>query len=462
MSLNWRELELVLSELPLKGSYIQKVTEHTVHSFTLSMYSQQEKAWLLYFEIATPDARVVRTRVMREKAKNAQRFTQYMRAHLVGRKITNVRQLPFDRAFIMDAENSEGRIRIIVRLFSGIGANVIITDDQFCILELMYRRPQRGEEKGNILTLEERTGEGDRTFAVRPWSGESFNEFIDREGTLKAREERTEDLVRRLEEKRDKELASLSDRLRRQEERIRTTEGYEEKKAYADILSGAIHTMVKGMDSITLDDYRTGGRITLPLDPQLSPNENLERLYERYRKDRRACEMAREEADAIREEIGAVKAKYEVLLSERQNEKMLKEAAKPTDRRHQDDGKAGVRLTVQGFDIIIGRNARENDEILRHDTRGSDIWMHTRDTSGAYVIIKSKKGKTVPLPVLLDAASLAIHYSKAKKNGKADLYYTEVKYLRRAKDGKRGLVIPTQEKNLFAQLDEKRVKELLS
>ena len=134
MSLNWRELELVLSELPLKGSYIQKVTEHTVHSFTLSMYSQQEKAWLLYFEIATPDARVVRTRVMREKAKNAQRFTQYMRAHLVGRKITNVRQLPFDRAFIMDAENSEGRIRIIVRLFSGIGANVIITDDQFCIL----------------------------------------------------------------------------------------------------------------------------------------------------------------------------------------------------------------------------------------------------------------------------------------------------------------------------------------
>ena len=462
MSLNWRELELILSELPLKNSYIQKVTEHTLHSFTLSMYSQSEKAWLLYFEIATPDARVVRTSHMREKAKSAQRFTQYMRAHLVGRKITGVRQLPFDRAFILDAENSEDRIRIVVRLFSGIGANVIITDDSFRILELMYRRPQRGEEKGSVLSLEERTGEGERIFTVRSWSGPSFNEFIDREGTLKAREERTEDLARRLEEKRDKELAALSDRLHRQEERIRTTEGFEEKKSYADILAGSIHLVHKGMDSVSLEDYRTGGRITIPLDPKLSPNENLERLYERYRKDKRAYEMATEEAEATRREIESTRERYESLLSERQGDKMQKEMSRQSDRKHQDDGRPGVRLTIQGFDIIIGRNAKENDAILRHETRGSDIWMHTRDTSGAYVIIRSKKGKTVPLPVLLDAASLAIHYSKAKKNGKADLYYTEVKYLRRVKDGKTGLVIPTQERNLHAVLDEKRVKELLS
>ena len=462
MSLNWRELELILSELPLEGSYIQKVTEHSIHSFTLSMYSQSEKAWLLYFEIATLDSRVVRTDLMRAKAKTAQRFTQYMRAHLVGRKITAVRQLPFDRAFVMDAENSEGCVKIVVRLFSGIGANVIITDEDFRILELMYRRPQRGEEMGKTLMIEERREEGPRSFSVRPWSGDSFNSFIDREGTLKAREERIDDLVRKLEEKRAKEIAALSDRLRRQEERMKTTEDYEEKKAIADILSSSLHMIAKGMDAITLPDYRTGRNITVSLDPRLSPSENLERFYERYRKDRRAYEMAAEDAQSTRLEIEHVKKKYEELLSEKESDKMQKEAAKTRDTRHQDDGKAGVRLTVSGFDIIIGRNARENDEILRHDTRGSDIWMHTRDASGAYVIIKSRKGKTVPLPVLLDAASLAIHYSKAKKNGKADLYYTEVKYLRRVKDGKTGLVIPTQEKNLFAVLDEKRVKELLS
>ena len=462
MSLNWRELELILSELPLEGSYIQKVTEHSIHAFTLSMYSREEKAWLLYFEIATPEARVVRTDRMRAKSKNAQRFTQYMRSHLTGRRIKSVRQLPFDRAFILEAENSEDTLLIVVRLFSGIGANVIITDSSMRILELMYRRPQRGEEAGRPLMLEERTDEGGRSYSVRPWSGDSFNAFIDREGTERASEERNEELVRRLEEKRDKELAALSDRLRRQEERIKATEGFEEEKEAADILAGSIFLVRKGMDSITLDDYRSGGRITIPLLPQLSPNENLEKLYERYRKDKRAHEMALSDAEETEREIEKTKEKYELLLSERRTERMQKEADRSSDRRQQDDRRPGVRLTDQGFEIIIGRSAKENDEILRHDTRGSDIWMHTRDTSGAYVIIKSKKGKTVPLPVLLDAASLAIHYSKAKKNGKADLYYTEVKYLRRAKDGKKGLVIPTQEKNLFATLDEKRVKELLS
>ena len=109
----------------------------------------------------------------------------------------------------------------------------------------------------------------------------------------------------------------------------------------------------------------------------------------------------------------------------------------------------------------MGRNAKENDEILRFSTRGSDIWMHTRDFAGGYVIIKAVKDKTVPLSVLLDAASLAIHYSKAKKSGKADLYYTHVKYLKRIKGAKTGLVIPTQEKNLQAELDIERVKRLL-
>ncbi len=78
------------------------------------------------------------------------------------------------------------------------------------------------------------------------------------------------------------------------------------------------------------------------------------------------------------------------------------------------------------------------------------------------MIIKAKKDKSIPLEVLLDGANLAIHYSKAKNEGKADLYYTQVKYLRRAKDGKTGLVLPTQEKNLTVALDERRVKLLLS
>jgi predicted ribosome quality control (RQC) complex YloA/Tae2 family protein len=87
--------------------------------------------------------------------------------------------------------------------------------------------------------------------------------------------------------------------------------------------------------------------------------------------------------------------------------------------------------------------------------------MHTRDFAGGYVIIKAQKNKTVPLNILLDGGYLAVFFSKARKNNRADLYYTPVKYLRRIKGAKTGLIIPTQEKNLTVELDEKRVKKLL-
>ena len=458
--INWKELELLLSELPLENSYIQKVTEHSVHSFTLSMYSREEKAWLLYFEIATPDSIVCRTGHMRKKAEGAQRFTQYMRAHFVGRKVTAVRQLPFDRAFTMTLANSEDSIVATVRLFSGIGANIIVTDSEGTILELMYRRPQRGEERGRKLILEERASEGDRQFSVRPWEGDSFNAFMDMEGSRHAAEADSMEQLRRLGEKRDRELAMLAERLRRQEERVKATSGYGSSKAAADLLASSIHLAHKGDSAITLPGW-DGSMVTIPLDPALSPQENLERLYQRYRKDRRTHQMAEEEAAATRQAIADAESKYRELFEEGNLTRIAKENGREAARKDEDT-RAGVRVSVSGWDIIIGRNARENDEILRHDAKGMDIWMHTRDYSGAYVIIKAKRDKTVPLPVLLDAASLAIHYSKAKKNGRADLYYTYVKYLRRAKDGPRGLVIPTQEKNLSAVLDEKRVKELLT
>jgi predicted ribosome quality control (RQC) complex YloA/Tae2 family protein len=76
------------------------------------------------------------------------------------------------------------------------------------------------------------------------------------------------------------------------------------------------------------------------------------------------------------------------------------------------------------------------------------------------VFIKQCSGKTVPLPILLDAANLALFYSKGRNSGRGELFYTQVKYLRRAKNGPKGLVIPTQEKNLSVTLDDSRLKEL--
>jgi predicted ribosome quality control (RQC) complex YloA/Tae2 family protein len=74
--------------------------------------------------------------------------------------------------------------------------------------------------------------------------------------------------------------------------------------------------------------------------------------------------------------------------------------------------------------------------------------------------VKAPAGKSPPLEVMLDAGNLAIHFSKAKASGAGDVFYTQVKYLRRVKGGKRGLVIPTQEKNLHIKVEEERIERL--
>ncbi len=58
MSLNWKELELIVSELPLVNSRIQKVIQHDFHSLSWIMHSSSAKQWTLYTEINTPYARI--------------------------------------------------------------------------------------------------------------------------------------------------------------------------------------------------------------------------------------------------------------------------------------------------------------------------------------------------------------------------------------------------------------------
>jgi predicted ribosome quality control (RQC) complex YloA/Tae2 family protein len=142
--------------------------------------------------------------------------------------------------------------------------------------------------------------------------------------------------------------------------------------------------------------------------------------------------------------------------------KLLKTGGKTGPAITQDKKRPGLSFRRGDWLIMVGRDAAENDALLRRHVKGGDLWLHVRDFPGSYVFIKQRSGKSFPLEIMLDAGNLAIFYSKGRNNGEGDLFYTPVKYLRRAKNGPKGLVLPTQEKNLHIKLDEKRLRELES
>ncbi|ADY13601.1 NFACT RNA binding domain-containing protein [Sphaerochaeta globosa] len=470
MSLNWREIALILEELPLVGSSLQQTVQHDFHAISWNFYHQTIGRWTLYTELGTPFSRLhlaSESLSVAQQGKTAklQRFIQFLRAHLEGSKVVEVFQQPYDRMVHLKLDNHGTLLNLYMRFYSGPGANVIITDEQDIILELLYRRPARGEQSGQPFIIgEPKTGEDDR-FVVRSRTDTSFNRQIEMEYGSQSNELTFQELLRKVEAKRDRELKTLQTTLASQMHTLKANEGYDRHKMTADLLSAYQHLLKDNQDSIELDDWESSEKRVIELDPKLKGRENILLYYERYQKAKGSYENALSEVVKAKAQLAEREAHYVQLLeaTEPQNaiRAMKRELASAETKAHDKVHSPGLTMQSGQFTLLVGRNAKENDELLRHYARGNDYWMHTRDVPGGYVFIKFIKNKTVPLVVLLDAANLAVVFSKAKKEGKADLYYTQVKHLRRVKGGKTGLVLPTQEKNLSITLDETRLRRLL-
>ncbi|MDR2629575.1 MAG: NFACT RNA binding domain-containing protein, partial [Spirochaetaceae bacterium] len=181
-----------------------------------------------------------------------------------------------------------------------------------------------------------------------------------------------------------------------------------------------------------------------------------------YRKAKSGLDELRGEIAAGEAELVRLRETLESLLREENPLVLHKRLKNRGERPALAVGRKRPGLSFRRGDwlIIVGRDAAENDALLRRHVKGRDLWLHVRDYAGSYVFVKQRAGKTVPLDILLDAGNLALFYSKARNNGEADLFYTQVKFLRRAKNGPKGLVIPTQEKNLRIKADAARLREL--
>ncbi|HEY5599335.1 MAG TPA: NFACT RNA binding domain-containing protein, partial [Candidatus Manganitrophaceae bacterium] len=119
-------------------------------------------------------------------------------------------------------------------------------------------------------------------------------------------------------------------------------------------------------------------------------------------------------------------------------------------------------LSEDGLVLIVGRNDRENEEITFKIARGNDLWFHARGFPGSHLIVRMERRREIPYQTLLDAATLALHFSGARKTGKGDVLYTFQKYLQRPRGGRPGAVISSQDKNIYIELEPSRLERLFN
>jgi predicted ribosome quality control (RQC) complex YloA/Tae2 family protein len=400
------------------------------------------------------------------KSEKPLRFAEFLKSRIVNGWIEEARQLGNNRIVRLLIHRGEHRYRLYIRLWSN-AANCILTDEDGVVLDAMRRLPKRGEVSGGRYAPEEIPAEGDppklKDYQVRELPGyASFNQGID---AWYAQQGSALSLERLREQARTRYEAAMG-RLRESLDRLRAKEAdyaaADRLKEYGDIILANLAAIQPKDEWLEAENFYHGGTIRIKLDPDKTAPALAEGYYEQYRKAKNGLGEVQAEIRAGEAELERLGRTLDRLLEEDNPlalHKLLKAKggapAAAADRK-----RPGLSFRRKDWLILVGRDAAENDALLRRHVKGMDLWLHARDYPGSYVFIKQRPGKTIPLEILLDAGNLALFYSKGRNNGEGDLFYTPVKNLRRAKDGPRGLVIPTHEKNLRVKMDEKRLKEL--
>jgi predicted ribosome quality control (RQC) complex YloA/Tae2 family protein len=492
MSLNCKEIDLVLAELNLVGAKVDRVSQPTFDSISLGLF-KDGRATELFISIAQGACRIHELSSPPPKNDRPLRFMECLRSRIRGGRVDSIEQLGDERVVKIsltvprsidfrdrDPASSVAyefqSLTLYARLWSGAG-NILLVDGDGLIVDALARRPKRGEVSGLRCEIEDslaaarerrEAGAASRKFEPRVFPGEGgFNRRVEAYYAEHGGELSRDSLLEAARTRFARKGGAIEARIAELSSTAADFRDGERLRELGDILMASQGSPYEGSFARCVDFYR-GGEVLIAVDPRLTVVDNARSYYDRHKKAKSGLaeveaelEGAESSLAALREQLARLEAEQNPLVIARVLAKggSVRASSSPATRKR---ACPGLSIDRDGWTILVGRTAAENDELLRRWVKGSDLWLHARDWPGSYVFVKARRDKSVPLEVLLDAGMLAIYYSKGRSNGGGELYYTFAKYLRRAKDGPKGLVLPSHEKNLSIKVDEARIKALLA
>lgn len=222
-------------------------------------------------------------------------------------------------------------------------------------------------------------------------------------------------------------------------------------RLYGELITANIYQLKKGMDRCSLLNYYSAEEsyIEIPLDVNLTPQENAQWYFRKYNKAKTAHAYASEQLKLSRRELDYLE---NVLYS--LEEATSSESIEEIREELRDQGyirKSSLRrkntpksepyqfTTSEGYPVWVGRNNLQNDELTLKQAKPTDMWLHTKNIPGSHVILRIPE--PIPDKSLLEAAAMAAWFSKARNSSRVEVDYTRVKYVRKPSGAKPGMVV---------------------
>ena len=263
---------------------------------------------------------------------------------------------------------------------------------------------------------------------------------------------------------------------------LKDTQKRDKYKVYGDLLTTYGYSIPEGASSAELTNYYTGDTLVVPLDSTRTPLENAKRYYERYTKLKRTREALEGLMQDVKAEIDQLESIKEALnLSRTEGDlvqiRMEMESSgfvRHRVGREEKKGKGGKAKSkfpqslplhyrsADGYDIYVGKNNLQNDELSFHLAKAGDVWFHANDMPGSHVILKTDGTpfEKIPDRAFEEAARLAAYYSKGREAGRVEVDYLERRNLKKPAGARPGYVIYHTNYSIVADADIAGLQEI--
>ena len=257
---------------------------------------------------------------------------------------------------------------------------------------------------------------------------------------------------------------------------LKTFSNKDDYKKYGDLLSANLNKVSKGQISVVVENfYDSNKTITLKIDPDKTPIQNVQKYYKIYKKAKNARVKLSELIIQAQNEIDFLESELD-LICRTTNEEEINEIIEELREQNyylktiNNKSKSGKKaknkikpfkfISSDGFIIWCGKNNKQNDILTTKKANKDDLWLHTHDIHGSHVIIFTE-GKEVPDKTLGEAAVIAAYNSKGRNGTKIPVDYTEIRNVHKPKGAKPGMVIFEKQKTIFADPSSEIVDSLL-
>lgn len=251
------------------------------------------------------------------------------------------------------------------------------------------------------------------------------------------------------------------------EERLQQSDHADQHREQADLLMAYLQEWQPGMKTITLNDFATNEPVKIALNPEKNAVQNAQALYKRHQKLKRARNAVEPLLQEVTEEIqyleqveaaltglDTYKTPEDLQTLQEIREELITQ--KYLDIPEQRSRVANVSepyqyQTPSGFELLIGRNNRQNDLLTFRTAGDYDLWFHTQEIAGSHVLMRLPAGAVAQDADLQFAADLAAYYSRARQSDQVPVVYTTPKYVYKPKGAKPGMAIYKQEKIIWGR-----------